>query len=219
MKHSKKILFTAAALLGVCAMQAQSLSQAISSVDNDLEAALKELAELRETIASERIPLVSEVDSLESTVLTLNSDLERQMRLRDNRELGLAQLQNEVNSRREEIEYVGGLLRDFVRGFGAQVHVSEKQLFNEKLRNAESAALAGNLPERELFEIQMEIVATALKRLGDTVGGYVFDGRLSTRVSGSPVVSRSLDPRCFSVRMTVQLRRCCGHGNGLRRSA
>jgi len=177
MKHSKKILFAIASIAGVCALQAQSLNTAISSVENDLESALKELSELREMIAAERIPLNEEVDSLESTVQSLNSDLERQQRLRDNRELGLQQLQNEVDSRKEEIEYVGGLLRDFVRSFGAQVHVSEKQLYADAVKNAESAALAGNLLEKELFEIQMGIVENGLDRLSETIGGYTFDGK------------------------------------------
>jgi len=177
MKHSKKFLFALAAIAGVCTLQAQSLSQAINSVDNDLEAALKELAALRETIASERVPLSSEVESLESKVLSLNNDFEREQRLRDNRELGLQQLQNEVDSKKSEIEYVGGLLRDFVRSFGAQLHVSEKQLFSDAVKNAEAAALAGNLPEKDLFDIQMGIVEGALTRLGEVVGGYAFDGK------------------------------------------
>ncbi|MEQ9823140.1 MAG: MotA/TolQ/ExbB proton channel family protein [Puniceicoccaceae bacterium] len=177
MKHSKKILFAAASLMAVCALQAQSLSQAIASVDNDLESALQELAQLREEIAAERIPLSQEVDSLEATVLKLNNDFSRQQSLRDNRELGLQQLQNEVNSKKEEIEYVGGLLRDFVRSFGAQIHVSEKQLYADLVKNAESAALAGNLAEKELFDIQMGVVAKGLDRLSETIGGYTFEGK------------------------------------------
>ncbi len=177
MKHSKKILFALASIVGVCTLQAQSLSQAINSVDNDLTSALQELTELRNTIADERIPLSEEVETLESTVMSLNNDLEREQRLRDNRELGLAQLQNEVDSKKEEIEYVGGLLRDFVRSFGAQLHVTEKQVYAAKVKNAESAALAGNLSEKELFDIEMGIVEDGLGRLEEIIGGYTFDGK------------------------------------------
>jgi len=177
MKYSKKFLFVLAAIASVCSSQGQSLSQAINSVDNDLESALKELAQLRETISAERIPLNTEVDSLEAKVLSLNNDLDREQRLRDNRELGLQQLQNEVDSKKEEIEYVGGLLRDFVRSFGAQLHVAEKQLYGDEVKNAEAAALAGNLAEKELFDIQMGVVAEGLDRLEQMVGGYTFDGK------------------------------------------
>jgi biopolymer transport protein ExbB len=177
MKRITKILFATCAVLSVWTMQAQSLNQAVRSVDSDLDSALKELADMREAIASERNPLSREVEALETEVNAQTAELARQQGLRDNRQLGIQQLQNEVNSKQSEIEYIGGLLRDFVRSFGAQIHVSEKQLYGDKVKNATEASLANNLKQKELFDLEMDVVETSLHRLSEIVGGYTFDGK------------------------------------------
>lgn len=197
MKRTTKILFAVCALMSVFTMQAQNLNQALRSVDADLESALKELTEQRDEIAEERIPLSQEVEVLENDVISKTTKLSRQQSLRDNRQLGLQQLQNEVDSKQEEIEYVGGLLRDFVRSFGAQVHVSEKQLYGEIIKNAESAALANNLSQRELFDLQMEVVGTGLTRLGEVIGGYAFDGKAITNGEKVPGRFALLGPSVY----------------------
>lgn len=177
MKLNHKIFIAiAAAALGAVSLQGQSLNQAISSVRRDLDSALQELAQMRDQIADERIPLSQEVEALETEVIDKTAELSREQSLRDNRQLSLQQLQNEVDSKHEEIEYIGGLLRDFVRSFGAQIEVSEKQIYGDEIKNAEVAAVAGNLSQKELFETQMDIIAEALERLDNVVGGKTFEG-------------------------------------------
>jgi biopolymer transport protein ExbB len=188
MKNNFKTLFAVCATLaGVWTLQGQSLNQAVRSVDSDLDAALKELAQLRDVIATERIPLSQDVEAIEADVMAKTSELSREQSLRDNRELGLQQLTNEVKSKQEEIEYIGGLLRDFVRAFTAQIHVAEKQLYSSVTKEAETAALA-NVSQKELFDAQLEVVDTALNRLNQAIGGYAFEGRAI--VSGERVPGR-----------------------------
>jgi biopolymer transport protein ExbB len=177
MKSKTKIFVAAVLLAGASCIQAQNLNSAMRSVDNDLDAALKELAQLREEIAKERIPLAQDVEAIESEVLSKTARLAREQSLRDNRELGIQQLTNEVKSKQEEIEYIGGLLRDFVRAFGAQIHVSEKQLYDSLIKESEAAALSNTIERKDLFDVQMKVVNAGVERMKQATGGYQFDGR------------------------------------------
>jgi len=70
MKSFTKIFIVAGSMLAMTAgVHGQSLQQAIGSVDRDLEGALKELADLRTKISSERAPLSKELDELENQVI------------------------------------------------------------------------------------------------------------------------------------------------------
>ena len=178
MKSFTKIFLVAGSMLAMTAgVQGQSLQQAIGSVDRDLESALKELADLRTKISSERAPLSKELDELENEVISKNSELQRRQGLRDNRELGIRALEQEVNSKQQEIDYVAGLLRDFVRSFSAQLHVSEKQIYANRIDDAVGAVDDSSLNQQQLFDVQMKIVGTSVDRLNDLFGGYSFNGR------------------------------------------
>lgn len=178
MKSFTKIFLVAGSMLAMTAgVQGQSLQQAIGSVDRDLESALKELADLRTKISSERAPLSKELDELENEVISKNSELQRRQGLRDNRELGIRALEQEVNSKQQEIDYVAGLLRDFVRSFSAQLHVSEKQIYANRIDDAVGAVDDSNLNQQQLFDVQMKIVGASVDRLNDLFGGYSFNGR------------------------------------------
>lgn len=178
MKSFTKIFIVAGSMLAMTAgAQGQSLQQAIGSVDRDLEVALKELADLRTKISSERAPLSKELDELENEVISKNAELQRRQGLRDNRELGIRALEQEVNSKQQEIDYVAGLLRDFVRSFSAQLHVSEKQIFANRIADALGAVDDSNLNQQQLFDVQMKIVGASVDRLNDLFGGYSFSGR------------------------------------------
>ncbi len=176
MKLLLKSIFILSLVALASSLQAQSLRQAITSVDADLESALQELAQLREEIAAERIPLATEVEELEREVLSLNADLNREQRLRDNRDIGLQALEDEVESKQEEIEYIRGLLRDFVNTFNAQLTVSERQIYIDMIRDVDSAANDPEMSQKELFDMQMEIVNESADRMGSLIGGYTFDG-------------------------------------------
>ena len=188
MKSFTKIFLVAGSMLAMTAgAQGQSLQQAIGSVDRDLEAALKELADLRTKISEERAPLSKELDELENEVISKNAELQRRQGLRDNRELGIRALEQEVNSKQAEIDYVAGLLRDFVRSFSAQLHVAEKQIYANRIDDAVGAVDDSGLNQQQLFDVQMKIVATSVDRLNDLFGGYSFNGKAVAKTTGEVV--------------------------------
>jgi hypothetical protein len=71
------------------AANAQEFNQAGVIAQADLDLALKNLASVRESIATEKIPLIREVSTLEDEVRQKDAELKRLRRLRDNSDLGL----------------------------------------------------------------------------------------------------------------------------------
>lgn len=169
------------ALLPLFAILPVASSQTFNSANDiakeDLQQSLTELGTVRESIAKEKIPLLQEVTRLESKVEELTREQKRLLRLRDNNDLGLAQLQNLVKSLKDQNEYTAGLLDEFVRTFETRIHFSETQLYAEVAEEARLGLDDVNISEAERFSKQLDVIDTALDRLEQLVGGYTFEGK------------------------------------------
>ena len=112
MQTSAKSLLAAAALFALpCALaQGQSFPATSEQAESDLKTALTELAETRGEIAAEKIPLIREVSSLEDSVRQKSDELDRLRRLRDNSDLGLNRLREQVEAIEAQNEYAAGFL-------------------------------------------------------------------------------------------------------------
>jgi biopolymer transport protein ExbB len=170
----------AALALSFTTAQAQSFQSASAQATQDLEAALDELNSTREQIAQEKIPLIREVSSLEDEVRQKSSELDRLRRLRDNSDLGLNRLRDQVAAIKAQNEYAAGLLDEFVRSFETRIDFSEVQLYAETAEEARLAIDDPNLTQAERFNKQIDVIGVALGRLGELVGGYTFSGQALT---------------------------------------
>ncbi|MBL6920368.1 MAG: MotA/TolQ/ExbB proton channel family protein [Puniceicoccaceae bacterium] len=168
-----------ACILGTFSLNAhaQTFSTAQGKVDADLKASLVELAQVRDSIAEEKIPLMTAVSSVEDEVIRLKNDLDRLRRLRDNSDLGLNRLRDQVESMKEQNEYAAGLLDEFVRSFETRIDYSETQLYSQATEDARLALDDTNMSQAERFEKQLDVISVALDRMDQLVGGYTFDGR------------------------------------------
>ena len=117
MQALKNSLLALVALSLSFAANAQEFNNAGQQAKADLEAALDTLNSLRENIASEKIPLIREVSTLEDEVRQKEAELKRLRRLRDNSDLGLNRLREQVEANKAQNEYAAGLLDEFVRSF------------------------------------------------------------------------------------------------------
>lgn len=153
---------------------------ASAEVRADLEAALDQLSATRERIAAEQIELSREVNLLEDEVLAASREVERLERQVDNRTVGVNALTAEVESRRNEIEYITGLLNEFVRDFESRIDVSELGLYDNALREARLATEEVDLDEAAKLARQMEIVEIAVDRIGEIAGGMRYEGKALT---------------------------------------
>lgn len=173
----KSLLLAAAGLLSTqLGLGAQSFDSATAQARNDLETSLAELNEVREGIAREKIPLVREMASLEDEVRKKSAELDRLLRLRDNRDVGLNRLRDQVAAMEEQNNYAAGLLDEFVRSFETRIDFSERQLYKDVAEEARLALEDPDMSQAERFNAQIDVIGSAVERLDKLVGGYTFDG-------------------------------------------
>ena len=173
----KSFLVAAAGLLTLqLGLSAQNFNAANAQAQRDLEKALTELNEVRETIATEKIPLIREVSSLEDKVRQKTAELDRLLRLRDNRDVGLNRLRDQVAAMEEQNNYAAGLLDEFVRSFETRIDFSERHLYKDTAEEARLALEDPDMSQAERFNPQIEVIGVAVERLGKLVGGYTYDG-------------------------------------------
>jgi biopolymer transport protein ExbB len=172
----KTYLALAALTLSITA-HAQEFNQAGAKAQADLDLALENLNAVREAIATEKIPLIREVSTLEDEVRQKDDELKRLRRLRDNSDLGLNRLREQVEANKAQNEYAAGLLDEFVRSFETRIHYSERQLYEAAAEEAKLALEDSDMSQAERFNKQIEVIDVALDRLAQLVGGYTFEGK------------------------------------------
>jgi biopolymer transport protein ExbB len=146
-------------------------------VQAQLEASLAELRELRARLAAEKVPMTRELNELERELLDVRAEYTAAKRELDTATLDLTNLTSELKSRETEVGYLDGLLGDFAREFEAGLHVAELQRYAELLEAAKLAPEDAGLSKREVLEVQARVVAAALDRIEDALGGVRFDGQ------------------------------------------
>lgn len=170
--------FTFAALtLPLSSAQAQTFESASDQAHVQLKSALAELTQTRETIATDKIPLIREVSALEDEVRQQSAKLDRLRRLRDNSDLGLNRLRNQVEAIEAQNEYAAGLLDEFVRSFETRINFSETQLYSAAAEEARLALEDSDISQADRFHKQIEVIGVALDRLSKLAGGYRFEGQ------------------------------------------
>ncbi|MDY7107553.1 MAG: MotA/TolQ/ExbB proton channel family protein [Planctomycetota bacterium] len=150
--------------------------RAADDIRQQLADSLAELAELREQMAAEKIPLSRRLSELESELVDVRLEYQQTSRLLDSRTLDLSNLRNEIKARRDEATYLSNLLGEYVRNFESRLHIAEVQRYEEPLERARLAPENSGLSEREVFEAQIELVSVSLERLHDALGGTRFQG-------------------------------------------
>ncbi|MDQ8207723.1 MotA/TolQ/ExbB proton channel family protein [Coraliomargarita sp. SDUM461003] len=182
MQTTAKSIFAAISLLALpfglaSTSQAQSFNSASEQASSDLKSALTQLAETRAEIATDKIPLIREVSSLEDKVKQKTDELNRLRRLRDNSDLGLNRLRDQVEAMNAQNEYAAGLLDEFVRSFETRIDYSEVQLYSEAAEEARLALDDSDMSQADRFSKQIAVIGVALDRLEQLTGGYTFEGK------------------------------------------
>jgi len=153
-----------------------AFEDASTAMQQQLEQALRELKELREKIAEEKVPLSRKLNELESELLTVRRTFQDTSRQLDRRTLDLSNLRSEIEQRRQEATYLSNLLSEYIRNFESRLHIAESQRYEDAIEHAKLAPENDNLSQQQLFEAQAAIVDQSLTRLEDILGGTRFDG-------------------------------------------
>jgi biopolymer transport protein ExbB len=154
----------------------ESFDEAQTQMDRRLKQSLQELAKVREGITKEKIPLSTAVSKLENEVLTLRRERDGLLKIRDSRTIDLTSLRRQVESLREQDDFVESRLDEFVHDFEARLDISELPLYEALTSTAKLAEKNVNLDAGKKRDAQLEVVRAALERLRQQLGGQVFPG-------------------------------------------
>lgn len=155
----------------------ETFSQAASAAERDLAKAKRELAELRDRIAAEKIPLTREITALETRLVELRRESESVGRDLDTRNLDVTKVQTETKARQEEKTYLSSLLDEYSRNLETRLHVAEIQRYREVLERGRNLAIDESASPAEVFAAQGDLVEASLSRLEDIIGGTLFEGK------------------------------------------
>jgi biopolymer transport protein ExbB len=159
---------------GACA---QNFDAAFASAKADLDKSLAELSVLRQKIADEKLPLAKQISDLESQLLGKRKELEKILRVRGSETFNLEALRTEVKGRRDEYNYVTGLLDEYVRTFETRIHIAEVQRYKNTINEAKLSIEDVNLSVADRFRQQVAVAMASMKRLERVTGGDIFEGQ------------------------------------------
>ncbi len=154
----------------------ERFDQARGGVQQQLEQSLQELADLREQIKAETLPMNRRLSELESQLSEVRAEYQATTRTLDSRTLDLSNLRSEIKSRKDEVAYLSNLLSDYLRNFQSRLHIAEEQRYRAELEEAALALENPGLSDEEVFAVQARVLDLAIGRLHEAVGGTRFAG-------------------------------------------
>lgn len=141
----------------------------------DLKEAIASLAELREQIETEKIPLARKVFTLEGKARKLRGELQHYLRLRDNREASLIQLEREVKESEADLDYSINLFNDYISSWHHGNPAAEEVLWSARL----STILLESQKKRtreESFDACFRATLLSIEAINFSAGGISFSG-------------------------------------------
>ncbi len=152
-----------------------SLSTVKSNAKSDLETSIKKLSEIRSLVNDEKIPIARNVTALENKAKKLRTELQHQLRLRDNREASLIQLENEVKQAEANLDYSLNLINKYVVSWFDGNPPAEKNFLHSRLSKL-STQNSTELLRKESFQSNFKALLLSINSISETAGGLVFDG-------------------------------------------
>lgn len=147
-----------------------------SDMNAKLEASLKELSNVRASVAKEKLPMVKGLNALEDEVMEIRLEHQAVARQLDTRNLDLNNLRAEIKTRKGEKSYISNLLGEYTRNFETRLHIAELDQYETVVKDASLAPDNSNLSDEEIFVMQTALVEASIKRLQGVVGGAAFSG-------------------------------------------
>jgi biopolymer transport protein ExbB len=141
-----------------------------------LEQAITELSTLRTKIATERLPVSTELRALETKVLNQRREHDRMQRIVDNQSVDLASLEAQAKAYDDEAAYVANLLNDYLNRVSASLAVGEVAKYAPTLLEILNTSDTTGLSFREKITGQLAGVDLSLRRTEDNIGGARFTG-------------------------------------------
>ena len=160
----------------------QTIQQAKASAEQDLRSAIRELGQLRAKIEGEKIPLAKKVAELEREAAGKRRELDRKLRLRDNRDASLIQLKEEVRENESQLDQSLRLLQDYARSWRQSSPPAEQELWKTPIADALKKAGKGRASRLGAY---LQITSLSTQAIRQYSGGMIFPGNAIIPPEGS----------------------------------
>ncbi|HAB15258.1 MAG TPA: MotA/TolQ/ExbB proton channel family protein [Verrucomicrobiota bacterium] len=159
----------------------QDLNSVATGASDDLKKALAELAQARQQVETERLPLARELSELEQKLADQRVELAKAQRFQENQLVELNALKTEAKRRADEVAYVDSLLSEYSRAFRSRLQFAEEPNYLAVFQEVDKAAVAPDLTPSERVSRRLAILKTAIERGHRTLGGEIIEGRALDR--------------------------------------
>ncbi len=154
----------------------KTFQDAAIGIDLRLEASIRELSELRERIAEQKILLSRSLGEYESALNDARAENQKTTRSLDRSTLDLSTARTDIKARRDESNYLANLFDQYYRNFEAGLHVVELQRYGVELESLDTTLSNPDASVGEVFEAQTALLDLSLGRLEGLLGGTRFAG-------------------------------------------
>ena len=154
-------------------LHSQGIQQVRADARTDLQNATQRLSVLREDIEKQKIPLAQKVARQEREATEKRKELDRRLRLRDNRDANLLQLKEEVQKNERELKSSLRLLKDYARSWRQGTPPAEQALWSEKLGQS---LLKDQGPIDQSIQAYLDILQLSIHATKEQAGGLSFTG-------------------------------------------
>lgn len=169
-------LILAMAFAGL-SLSGQTLEQITLAREAKLTASLETLKALRETIHTERMPLVRQLNALEAQTAELEIEVARVRRLKDSQSVELDMLRERVAGRQREVDYVTRtLMPSYIANYDAALSAGQRATTGESIRQYQLYLENADASDREKLAAGLALMADSLPQLEALLGGQRYAG-------------------------------------------
>ena len=158
------------------AQEASGFATQQGALDAKLDGALRSLANERNRISREKLPLSKAVAALEAEVAALRKERERFQKVQDASTIDLASLRKQVASLGDQDDFVKSRLGEFLRDFEGRLNIAELPRYEALTEAAKLSDKNVNLDADAKRATQIAVVDAALERVREQLGGQRFPG-------------------------------------------
>ena len=178
-KIKTAILLAASIWVAYCG-QAQAFNQAQVRADEDLRQAIDTLSQVRQQIEQDKLPLSTQIATLEAEVIEVRRERNRLLAQRDSRTLNLDNLRGRVTVLREQQSFIVNRLNEFIGEFEARIDLSELPLYMKQLEDAKLVQDDIDVSQQQKRLKQIELVEVTIARINAALGGHRYEGQAMT---------------------------------------
>ena len=159
--------------------QEGQFNNAVGKMQIKLDAALKDLGQLQESIGQEKVPLAKELRSVEDALQSKTKEYQKIQRDNENSLVELNSLKSRVKSHEEVLDYLGTLLTEYSRRLETRLHIAEGINVQDDINAAIRSRENDTLNRSEKLNLQFTALELGIARMEERLGGRVMEGEAS----------------------------------------